>query len=499
MELKFEKTPVSSLETGLQEVRNMEQTQELRLPEGMPDVGRVLGAWGQAVIRGKEWRSSEIGLTAGMMVWVLYEPEDGTGLQCMESWIPFQLRWDLPQELPEGTIRIRCLPRFVDARSASARKLILRSGLAAQAQALSPRETPVYRMGEVPQGVELLRSHYPVRLPREAGEKAFVLDELLTLPDSAPQPEKIVYCALQPEITEQKVLANKVVFRGNANAHLLYLSEEGQLHGWDFPMPFSQFADLTMSHSGEAQADTALCVTNLEPDLDEEGKLRLKCGLVGQYLIDDMEMIEVAEDAYSPGRELKAEREWLELPAVLETRREILRSEQTLPGEANLAADIRFLPDFPRQKRTENGVSMTVPGMYQVLYYGENGSLQSATARWEGNLDLRAGEDSRVDGVPLPSGEPMMTLGTGDLTLRAELPMAVTTTGQTRIPMVTGLTVGGEVTRDPGRPSLILRRAGTDSLWNLAKKTGSTTAAIQKANSLEGEPSESQMLLIPVS
>ncbi len=499
MELKFEKTSLSSLETGLQEVRNLEQTQELRLPEGMPDIGRVLGAWGQAVMRSKEWRQSEVGMTAGMMVWVLYESEDGSGMKCLESWIPFQLRWELPQELPEGAIRIRCLPRFVDARSASARKLILRAGLAAQAQALSPKETAVYRCPDMPQGVELLQNRYPLRLPREAGEKAFALDEELSLPDSAPQPEKIVYCTLQPEITEQKVLANKVVFRGNANAHMLYLSEEGQLHGWEFPMPFHQFADLGMAHSGEAQADTALCVTNLEPELDEEGKLRLKCGLVGQYLIDDVEMVEVAEDAYSPGRELSLEREWLELPVLLENRRETLRSEQTLPVDANLAADIRFLPDFPRQRRTENGITMTVPGMYQVLYYGENGGLQPATARWEGELSLRAGEDSRVDAVPGNPTEPQMTLGSGTMTVKSDLPMEVTTSGTTRIPMVTGLTVGSQSPKDPARPSIILRRTGKDSLWSLAKKTGSTTAAIQKANNLEGEPGETQMLLIPVS
>jgi LysM repeat protein len=38
----------------------------------------------------------------------------------------------------------------------------------------------------------------------------------------------------------------------------------------------------------------------------------------------------------------------------------------------------------------------------------------------------------------------------------------------------------------------------SDSLWNLAKASGSTMAAIRKANQLTQDPQPGQMLLIPV-
>ena len=61
-----------------------------------------------------------------------------------------------------------------------------------------------------------------------------------------------------------------------------------------------------------------------------------------------------------------------------------------------------------------------------------------------------------------------------------------------------GLELGEENTSDPARPSLILRRAGEADLWEIAKNTGSTVEAIRKANALEAEPRQDQMLLIPV-
>lgn len=128
---------------------------------------------------------------------------------------------------------------------------------------------------------------------------------------------------------------------------MLYRSEEGQLHGWDFELPFSQLADLSGEHSGDAQADILLSPTSLELEVDDEGHMRLKCGIVGQYLISDREMLTLAEDAYSPGRELSVQTEQLEVPAILESRRETVYGEQSIPAEANLTADVSFLVDFP--------------------------------------------------------------------------------------------------------------------------------------------------------
>ena len=73
------------------------------------------------------------------------------------------------------------------------------------------------------------------------------------------------------------------------------------------------------------------------------------------------------------------------------------------------------------------------------------------------------------------------------------------TTAEEGMNMVTGLELGEMSRLDPSRPSLIMRRAGNDSLWELAKKSGSTVEAIRAANGLMEEPKQGRMLLIPVS
>jgi len=129
MKVEFDKRECRYLHRLAAEIQSQEQTQELRLTEGMPDIGSIIGAWGQVLIRGKEWRGDSMIVSGGVMVWTLYAPEDGSGVQKVEGWLPFQIKWQLPDTPRDGVILAAPYLRSVDARSISARKLMLRTVL----------------------------------------------------------------------------------------------------------------------------------------------------------------------------------------------------------------------------------------------------------------------------------------------------------------------------------------------------------------------------------
>lgn len=498
MELQFNKNILPCLQRVTWEVQSLEQTQEVRLPDGMPDIGSVLGAWGQVLMRGKEWRGGGMNMTGGVMVWVLYAPEDGSSPQCVEAWIPFTAKWDFPDTERDGSILTSCLLRGVDARSISARKLMVRTGIGVLGQAYIPGEAAIYAPTDLPVDVQVLRRSYPMELPREAGEKPFALEEELTLPGSCPKLDKLIRYDLQPELIDRKVVAGKVVFRGAALLHILYCGQDGQLYSWDFEIPFSQYTELEREYDQDARAILYPAVTSLELETGEEDKLRLKAGLTCQYLIFDRPMIEIVEDAYSTGRPVMPRVEELRLPAVLDTASQTIRAEQTVDAEGVRMADMAFYPDQPRQQRQADGVELAYPGQFQMLYYDAAGSLKSGSARWEGTWSLPAADDSRVEATAWPSGRPQASLGGGSANLRGDVLAQAVTVQQQGLPMVTALELGEMTEPDPARPSLILRRPEGCSLWDVAKRHGSTVAAIQKANDLQAEPTDDRILLIPV-
>ena len=494
MQLQFAKSAIRCLGTALQDIRTVEATQELRLPDGMPDVGRVLTTWGQIQLRSKEWQGNMITVTGGVLTWTLYAPEDGTEPRSVETWLPFQMKWETPQSDREGPIRVRPVLRFADSRSLSSRKIMIRAGVAASIQGMYPMEGEITSAGELPEDVQVLKNTYPVCLPVECGEKTFLMDEEAVLAETGA--EKLLGILVTPEIREKKVLTSRLIFKGNLHVHLVYRDADGRIHSRNLPVAFSQLTDLDRAHSAEAQMDIEMAVTSLEADLDQ-GKLRFKCGLVAQYLVCDRHLLELAQDAYSPVRQVQTEVGILTLPVMLEDRAEILTAEETVMGQHGLSADAVFYPDIPRVHRNGVSADLELTGVFQSLVYDENDVLQGLSARWEGKHSLPSHEDCHIHASVVADAVQAMNSAEG-LILSAPLSAQIHVSAEQEFPMVMGLELGELQEPNPNRPSLILQKIKGETLWELAKDNGSTVAAITAANGLTAEPLTDRMLLIPV-
>lgn len=498
MNLQFQTTKCAFFENLAGPPQTLEQTKEVKLPEGMPDIGRVICVWGQVILRGKEWRQDSVSATGGVMVWILYTPEEEDRVLTVAEWIPVQMKWDIRDSLQDGKIRICWDLRWLDARVLSARKLQVRVSVAGSAEALSEREEPVFQPGEVPADVELLEMNYPFQLITQTGERSVSLDEELSMGETQPAAEAILAYHMDPQVTEAQVVNDRIVFRGNLCLQVLYRDGEGAVHCWDHSLPFSQFADLGGSCGEDAKANVEAAVTSMELDLGDDGNLRLRCTLLGQYVVEERKMIQLVQDAYSPRRPVEPRMSALELPAVLDSRNQTLQPEASVPQTAQRIVHARFLPDLVRKSAVAEGTQCSVPGQFQVLFYDTSGSLQSAAARWEGALnypgdsgceiDCRVGRPVLFDPVP----------GEEAISLRCQLPVTCESRGGDGIAMVTDLQVGEEQADSQDRPALILRKVGADRLWDIAKASGSTVASICQANGITDTPDPDRVLLIPV-
>ena len=491
MEMQFQKNTVGYLKTVLHQSQKQEQTQQIRLSDTMPDIGRVLGCWGQILVRGKEWHGDSVGVTGGVMAWVLYAPEGEGQLCCVDTWIPFQMKWDMEDVQQDGVMEISSLLCHMDARMVSDRKMVVRANIGVQMHGMVMAEAALYTPAEVPSDLQVLQHTYPMLLPAEAGEKTFEITQALEL-SAGEKLHKLIRYSAQPVLTEYKIVADKLVLRGNAEIYALYMDEAGKLHSQRWQVPFSQYTQLDGEYAPGTEAAVSFELTQLEMELTNPEQPELKLGFTAQYRIQPLREITVTEDMYSPVREVSFVGEPLLLPAVLHKKEQTVAVEGALPEGSVL--DVALEMELPQILRSGDETRTELDGAFQVLYEDENGDLQTMTQRWQKTLTDTVGEEAAyfvaVQPCPIPAAE---------AALGAELKLEGSSVAGEPIRQIRDAQLGDPLPQDPKRPSLILRRVEEDSLWQLAKSSGSTVEAIRKANGLEQEPMPGQLLLIPVS
>lgn len=498
MEIKFNSMELPCLMPVLKQTQCFEETQEFRLSDGMPDIASVLCAWGQVLMRGKEWRSGQLCTTGGVMVWVLYMPEDGDVPEVIESWVPFQARWDFQDPGKEGKFRSAFVLRNVDARMTSARKLMLRAVVGVTCEAWVPETVNLPTGADVPADVYVRKTRYPVTVPVECGEKMLTLDEEFAPPDHCPKIEKILRYELQTNLSDRKTIGTKAVFRGVAVLKILYQAEDGQIYNCSFEMPVSQYSELDGEYSENGQLSIWPAVTNLEIELEEDGSVRLRCGITAQYVVFDRAMLDLAEDGYCIRKKADIKMKSFRLPVVLDSSQKTVTFENSAELDCKRIADASWQLEEVKLFRTSEEAEIAISGKVQILYYDQNGNAQCHSQRTQASSSLPADNGAEPTAVAALCGNTDISQNHGEIKTNTEVYLDIRFDGKGEFSAVEAVDLAEVENELSGLPSLILKRACGENLWELAKKTGSSVEAIQKANQLQGEPEADKLLLIPV-
>lgn len=500
MEMEFSVQQAACLRPVLRQCQNQEQTQEAVISDSSPDIGRVLGCWGTPLVRSTQWRERGMSLSGGVTARALYMPESGDTPFLVEAWLPFTFNWEFDAGANQGQMCFDLRLRSAEARMTSARKLLFRVNVAARGEAYQSGEVRFFSPQDPPRDVELKKERYPLVMPGELSCKQFSLDEELELPSACPAVEKIFDYRLRPEVLESKVLGGKAVFKGQMGLHLLYLDKDQRLCTWDTEIPFSQYADLVGSYDQEEELQVSLLPMDLEVETDEEGRrLRLRAGFNGQCMVLCRKMQELVEDAYSTRRCVELHR----TPLGMDTRLDHQQLQEGATAEfpvSGTLVDWSICPDYPRVNRNGDAVELETPVFAQVVYTDENGQLQGRSVHTAVRSRSALAETCRCNADSACVDTPQWSGGAGNSQLRFSLHLTADSYPKEPMNVVSGLDLGNLQQPDPNRPSIVIRRPqGTCSLWDIAKASGSTVAAIQSANCIDSQYADPErLLLIPV-
>lgn len=473
-----------------------EKSQDIRLEDSMPDIGRIIGTWGQFVVRGKEWRSTGLGVSCGVRVWVLYEPEGGGSGCTVETWIPFQMKWECTDEMQDGMLHCSGCIRCLDARFTGARRMVVRTCIGVTLQAFIRDKLETFTVDDDGE-VELLEKSYPVKLAAEAGENRFSIEDTIELPENGITGKQVVYQSFIPILLDKQLMGDKIVYRGEGNLHVVYENGNGELESFDRLIPFSQYSELEGAYDSDGECTVSCLLADLEIELSGECCCTLRASLIGQYVIYAVTEIKTVEDMYSIKNQIEFEKAELQIPSVLDMYNEKILAEACQTVDCDKILDVYFIPASPQLIQRETQLEIRNSGVFQILVRDGGGCLQCYCWDWEKVWELTSDESVKAQMEIRILTMPTWEYRNGSLELEAPLCADVLFESGAAIPTIRSAQLTEPYTLLENSPSLILRTKGSQTLWEIGKRNHTRISDILAANHIEEEPDENTWLLIP--
>lgn len=502
MELVFQNKTSAFLRNTLCETRSQEQTAELIVPDSFPDCARIVVCCAQAILRGKECRQGSVSVSGAIRAGVIYMPEDEDTPRTLDAYVPFSLRIDAPAatETMQSILELRV--KSADARMIHSRKVLLRVNLGCEITGFEQEMETFYTLSEQPPALQIKKQTYPLLLPVETAEKSVTLSEEVELSAGKREIERVCYYTVQPAVTEKKLIGNKAVCKGYLSCKAVYQAADGSLDSFTQQIPFSQYCQMQQDYDEDA-VSILPAITGAELELLPDGmgrKLQLNASLLLQALVRSTRNVELYEDAYVTRGVFSPE--WKEYALDCSLDRQQLHGTLRESFRAPVASviDSTLYLDFPEQARTQTGVQVNAPCTVNVLYVDRDGALQGLSGRAQASCEIALSENGVCTARVLAGDDGFAAPGTDGAEVRYDVLFELSSGAKENLRSLCAGTIAEEEKKGDTRPSVIVRRAAqTQSVWEIAKRYGTTVQAIAQANELTGEQAErGQLLLIPI-
>lgn len=500
MELAFQENRTQCMEQLFYDTVIQEETAEIIVPEGWPDIFRVVDCFAAVQLRQKEVGTGIVTVSGGVRGGILYVPEGEQKPKLLQTYLPFTVKKEIERLEVNDKVQVDLQVCQADARMISSRKAMLRLSLSAGLKAYTPRQIVTYTLPEPEQNIMTYTSELPMKLCLDAEEKSFAVNEEVLIPDELPAVEEILKEQYRLRVTEKKMVGNKLAYKGTIGVHTLYSAQDGSLNACDSFLPFSQYVELAEDRD-ECEPEVKLSVTGAELTTDGQldcHRLLLNMNLLAQCSVFGVCSVNYVSDAYSTEEALVPEYHSVNLTGLLDRREypDTMVSKLTLPIKK--AVDIYAYPEQVRQNRNGDTLCLQYGLNVNLLYYDQDNQLRGKTVHIEHSSDMSLSPNGQCRAELLLT-EPCKIMNGGQIELRCPI---VSVADSFAAQEIRGI-CGGKtepIEEETERPSLILRRIGQEeSLWSVAKSYRTTVQKIMEANGLSDEAAMSEaLLLIPM-
>ncbi|HEX2938255.1 MAG TPA: SPOCS domain-containing protein [Ruminiclostridium sp.] len=482
---------------------------DVLLPDYCPDIARILNTEACARIDTKMLESDRLTVSGTFCVKVIYIPDNSSSIRCFNYESAFNHIFDASGVGRDDMARVKARVDYVNCRPISPRRLQVKASVSIRAKVWSKRDEEVIT-GCDDDKVEMLSRQIKMSSPIGFAERPFSVEDELEVGYGKPAVASIIRCDAVAVVQDYKVIANKIITKGELVMHTLYApeAEDSRLEVMDHSIPLSQIIDLE-GVDEQSVVSVTFEVRDLKIDMavNADGENRIMAvkadidAVAGARGVGEFAAV---ADAYSPVYEMDIQMK----PISVEYITDVIKTNET----------VRISVEAPGEGLSNVTDCVVRPETVSAKAEGKNLVINGEMAVSAMASDLQGGPVCIEKSVPFTLSEPMsspvenvrcepdlkvvantFSIVSGGIDIRCDCALSAVVFGIDSKNVVADMTLDETKPREARQKTLTLYFADNgENLWNIAKRFNTSMDAIKRENNLEEDTlPERSMLLIP--
>ncbi|MBC8535971.1 DUF3794 domain-containing protein [Feifania hominis] len=482
---------------------------DIIVPDYCPDVERIVRVDASPMIRQKFAAKDKITVIGAAEVHVLYLPENGGSLRCLNHTLEFSAEFDAKGVTPESTVMADARLSYVNCHVLNSRKLTLKAGVAITVRADRVGAVPLlYPEADDSGEVCVLPEEHECDIFLGETSHEFTVAEDIEIP--ADKPAIATYCRSDATamVDEYKVIDDKIVLKGHVLVDTIYVGdlESGEIVCLQSEIPFNQIVELA-GITESAIAFVNLTVTGqkfdiYENDSSESRVITANIELEATVEAYCRERVALVADAYATRHECTLKNENLVMPDVLVFERVAAAVKESVQSNEELSSCIPSSCFAVVDGITKEGNTLKIAG---TLHASALGKTADGVVNFDHTAPFTAAVPFERDCTSLDYS---CTCSVVKFSAVMATPYSVEIRAdiQCNLMLKCGqkLSFVSEIEVDESRPIadaskylVLYYPTQGESLWDIAKRYRSSVEAMRELNHCEGDTAEQNMLMIP--
>ena len=464
---------------------------DMIVPDSKPDILNTIGTSGVACIYKKEVQDDKVRIDGNIATYIMYLP-DGVeeNVRGLNTSLDFSETISVPNCRAGMEVVLQAKVKAIECRVINGRKIGIKASLEVNLKVYDKDEVEVVNDIMNQDSIQMLKEDLKVNSLLGMGETKIYGKDTVQIDaiDNLAEILKVSFCLGERDV---KVSYNKVLTKAEVQMKILYLTEDNRVGHVSCKIPLVGFIDIP-NVSEENACDVNYEIRNvvIKPNAQDEHSIYIEIEVGVECQVYEEKQINLIQDLYSPTQKLSFEKKQVMTMSEKQMKKETKQIREKLNLkyiEGKNLIDVDTVPVILKENKINSKI--LYEGELELTFLFANNSLQmekrEAKIPFEYVIDgLQNGETLNTNTEIEMANEDFVIQDGGDVSCNIDMQMDTNLYRTANMNIMDSIDEQGEAEEQDYSVIIYIVKKG-DTLWNIAKKFGSTVDNIVRTNGIE--------------